>query len=147
LREPGVPERFVHLGRVPDVVTEDALDHGAARVDPGRVPFGPTDLLVQHLEGPSVEAALDDPEGRVEGVGETVGAPDMVEVVVARAVERRVRERRGLHARLASRLRILLPPNARPELQSSRLAQTIAPPRCSVSRSSGWTGLGPNVNG
>src|SRR6478672_9144505 len=46
-----------------------------------------------------------------------------------------------------SSLRILLPPKASPELQSSRLAQTVAPPRCAVSRSSRWTGLGPNVSG
>jgi hypothetical protein len=46
-----------------------------------------------------------------------------------------------------SSLRILLPPKASPELQSSRLAQTVAPPRCFVSRSRRWTGLGPNVNG
>src|SRR4029453_11484457 len=46
-----------------------------------------------------------------------------------------------------SSLRVLLPPKASPELQSSRLAQTVAPPRCPVSRSSRWTGLGPNVSG
>ena len=46
-----------------------------------------------------------------------------------------------------SSLRVLLPPNARPLLQSSRLAQTRAPPRCALSRSSGWTGLGPNSRG
>src|SRR3712207_7509217 len=34
-----------------------------------------------------------------------------------------------------------------PELQSSRLAQTAAPPRCSVSRSSRCTGEGPNSSG
>ena len=34
-----------------------------------------------------------------------------------------------------------------PELQSSRLAQIDAPPRCFVSRSSRWTGEGPNVSG
>ena len=45
-----------------------------------------------------------------------------------------------------SSLRILLPPNARPLLTSSRLAQIRAPPRWSDSRSSGCTGLGPNVN-
>src|SRR5262245_15558564 len=46
-----------------------------------------------------------------------------------------------------SSLRILLPPKASPELQSSRLAQTVAPPRCLVSRSRKWTGLGPNIKG
>ena len=46
-----------------------------------------------------------------------------------------------------SSLRVLLPPKARPELTSSRFAQIFAPPRCSVSRSSGWIGLGPKVNG
>ena len=43
-----------------------------------------------------------------------------------------------------SSLRVLLPPYASPVLQSSRLAQICAPPRCSVSRSSRCTGLGPN---
>src|SRR5262249_12382522 len=47
-----------------------------------------------------------------------------------------------------SSLRTLLPPYARPELQSSRFIQTsTAPPRCSVSRRSGCTGDGPNVRG
>ena len=46
-----------------------------------------------------------------------------------------------------SSLRVLLPPNARPLLQSSRFAQTWAPPRCCVRRSSGWIGLGPKVSG
>jgi hypothetical protein len=46
-----------------------------------------------------------------------------------------------------SSLRVLLPPKAMPELQSSRLAQTAAPPRCSVSRSSRCTGEGPNSSG
>lgn len=34
LLEPGVPERLVHLSRVPDVVAEHALDHRAAGVHP-----------------------------------------------------------------------------------------------------------------
>ena len=46
-----------------------------------------------------------------------------------------------------SSLRVLLPPKARPELQSSRFAQMVAPPRCAVRRSSWWTGLGPKVRG
>src|ERR1700712_2280311 len=46
-----------------------------------------------------------------------------------------------------SSLRVLLPPYARPLFTSSRLAQTEAPPRWAVSRSSGCTGLGPKVNG
>src|ERR687896_496455 len=46
-----------------------------------------------------------------------------------------------------SSLRVLLPPKAMPELQSSRLAQTAAPPRRSVSRSSRCTGEGPNSSG
>jgi hypothetical protein len=45
-------------------------------------------------------------------------------------------------------LRTLLPPYARPELQSSRFAQmSTAPPRCSLSRSSRWTGDGPKRSG
>src|SRR3954447_15190141 len=46
-----------------------------------------------------------------------------------------------------SSLRVLLPPNAIPEFTSSRLAQTAAPPRCSVNRSSRCTGDGPNSSG
>src|SRR4051794_20698797 len=46
-----------------------------------------------------------------------------------------------------SSLRVLLPPKASPELQSSRLAQMLAPPRCLVSRSRRWIGEGPNVSG
>src|SRR5919112_1136748 len=46
-----------------------------------------------------------------------------------------------------SSLRVLLPPYASPELQSSRFAQMLAPARCVLKRSSGCTGLGPNVSG
>ena len=46
-----------------------------------------------------------------------------------------------------SSLRTLLPPNARPELTSSRLAHTRAPPRWLVRRSSRWMGDGPKVRG
>ena len=46
-----------------------------------------------------------------------------------------------------SSLRVLLPPKASPELQSSRLAQIVAPPRWRLRRSSWWTGLGPNRSG
>src|SRR4051812_41463704 len=46
-----------------------------------------------------------------------------------------------------SSLRVLLPPKARPLLQSSRLAQSVAPPRWDVSRSSWCTGDGPNISG
>lgn len=46
-----------------------------------------------------------------------------------------------------SSLRILLPPKARPESTSSRLAQTAAPPSSCERFSSGCTGLGPNVSG
>ena len=46
-----------------------------------------------------------------------------------------------------SSLRVLLPPYAMPELQSSRLAQSAAPPRWAVSRSSGCTGEGPKSRG
>jgi len=34
-----------------------------------------------------------------------------------------------------------------PLLQSSRFAQTRAPPRCELSRSSEWMGDGPNIKG
>ena len=46
-----------------------------------------------------------------------------------------------------SSLRVLFPPNAMPELQSSRLAHSCAPPSCRLSRSSRCTGDGPNSNG
>ncbi len=46
-----------------------------------------------------------------------------------------------------SSLRTLFPPNARPELQSSRFAQTVAPPRCLVRRSRRWIGDGPKRSG
>src|SRR4051812_24778230 len=46
-----------------------------------------------------------------------------------------------------SSLRVLLPPNARPLLQSSRLAQSCAPPRCALRRSRRCTGDGPKVSG
>src|SRR3954467_12469313 len=46
-----------------------------------------------------------------------------------------------------SSFRVLLPPYARPLLQSSRLAQIAAPPRWAVKRSRRWTGEGPNSNG
>ena len=46
-----------------------------------------------------------------------------------------------------SSLRVLFPPYASPLLQSSRLAQTRAPPRCVLRRSSGWTGDGPSRSG
>src|SRR6266487_3186598 len=47
-----------------------------------------------------------------------------------------------------SSFRVLLPPYARPELQSSRFAQiSTSPPRCSLSRSSRCTGDGPNSSG
>src|SRR4051794_6513695 len=47
-----------------------------------------------------------------------------------------------------SSLRVLLPPYASPELQSSRFAQSSTPPpRCSLRRSSGCTGDGPKSSG
>src|SRR5687767_14294838 len=46
-----------------------------------------------------------------------------------------------------SSLRVLLPPYARPLLQSSRLAQISAPPRWAVRRSSRCTGEGPKSSG
>ena len=47
-----------------------------------------------------------------------------------------------------SSLRTLLPPNAMPELQSSRLAQiSTLPPSAADRRGSGWIGEGPNSRG
>jgi hypothetical protein len=47
-----------------------------------------------------------------------------------------------------SSLRNLLPPNARPELQSSRLAKiSTSPPRCAVRRDNRSMGVGPKVRG
>jgi hypothetical protein len=46
-----------------------------------------------------------------------------------------------------SSLRVLLPPKARPLLQSSRFAQICAPPRWALSRGRWCTGLGPNISG
>ncbi len=47
-----------------------------------------------------------------------------------------------------SSLRVLLPPNASPLLQSSRFAySSTLPPRWALSRRSGWIGVGPNVSG
>src|SRR6185369_16136545 len=86
LRQAGDPERLVELGDVIDVVAEDALDDGAAGVHPRLVPVWTADLLVEHVEGPSVEAGLDDPEGGVEGRPERSPAEHVLEVVVARAV-------------------------------------------------------------
>src|SRR6185295_9988454 len=59
-RNAGAAERLVQLGAVPDVVREDALDDRAAEMDPVRTEVGATNLLVEHLQVPSVQAALDD---------------------------------------------------------------------------------------
>src|SRR5882762_761613 len=46
-----------------------------------------------------------------------------------------------------SSLRVLLPPKAKPLLQSSRLAyRSTLPPRCALRRFKGWIGVGPNVS-
>ena len=55
-------------------------------------PFRMTDLLIQHLERPAVQASLDDDEGSVQSLDERVGAEDVLEVVVTGAVVRRIRE-------------------------------------------------------
>ena len=47
-----------------------------------------------------------------------------------------------------SSLRSLFPPNARPELQSSRLAYSCTPPpTAALRRGSGSIGVGPKVSG
>jgi hypothetical protein len=53
----------------------------------------------EHVSSPSVEAVLDDAKGRVQRIYERIGAEHVLEIVVARAVVRSVRERRGLGAR------------------------------------------------
>ena len=79
---------------------EAALDDPAPGVHPVIAPSGSTDHLLEHRRRPAVEAALDDPEGRVECLDERIGTEHVHEVVVAGAVVRGVRERRRLRAGL-----------------------------------------------
>ena len=55
----------------------------------------------EHRRGPAVQRSLDDAERRIECGDQVRGAEHMLEVVVARAVVRRVREGRRLGAGLA----------------------------------------------
>jgi ABC-type cobalamin/Fe3+-siderophores transport system ATPase subunit len=71
---------------VGDVVADGALDDPAARVNPLPRTKPAPDLLAEHVDGPAVEAGLDDAEGGVEGVCELCGSEDVLEVFVARAV-------------------------------------------------------------
>src|SRR6185503_19213613 len=80
---------------------EPALDDPAAGVHPVLAPVRAAYLVLEHGRRPSVEAVLDDPEGRLERRGESIGAPDVFKVVVARAVVSGVRERRRLRPGLA----------------------------------------------
>lgn len=43
------------------------------------VPLGTAELFADHLQRPSVQAALDDPECRVEGIAELMGAEHVLE--------------------------------------------------------------------
>ena len=70
LRKAGGPEGLVQLGAVVDVVGEDPLQDPSTVVDPLLVTPSATDLLVQHVEGPVIQAVLDDPEGRVQRLDE-----------------------------------------------------------------------------
>ncbi len=54
------------------------------------------DRVGEHVEGPSVEAAVDDAKRRLQGTHELVGAARMVEIVLLAAV--RDRERRLVRA-------------------------------------------------
>src|SRR3954453_17985579 len=82
-------------------MAEHPLDDPAARVRPVLTPLGMADLLVEHVDGPPVEAAIDDPERRVDLLAEVAGAQDMLQAIFPRAVERRAREPGGVRARLA----------------------------------------------
>ncbi len=64
-------------------MSEDPLDHPAARVDPGPVPLGATKLLFEVVDRPSVEEVVDDAERRVECLGQRFAAEHVLEVVVA----------------------------------------------------------------
>ena len=81
-------------------MAEYPLDDRAAGVHPGIVPLGATELIVEQAQGPSVQAAFHDTEGRVEGLDERIRVEHMLEVVVPRAVISGVRERRRLGAGL-----------------------------------------------
>jgi hypothetical protein len=77
---------------MPDVMSEDPLDHPTAGVDPGAIPLGATKLLLEVVDRPSVEEALDDAERRVESFGQRSAAEHVFEVVVAGTVVSSVRE-------------------------------------------------------
>src|SRR5258708_3017287 len=56
------PERLQQLAAVIDIVAEEPLEHGTASVHPRVVPLRPLQNFVEHLQGPAVQAVLDDPE-------------------------------------------------------------------------------------
>src|SRR3954467_9920894 len=58
------------------------------------------DDLVEHADRPTVQAAVDDPERGVDGRHQVVGAQHVLEVVVARTVERGVGEPGRVRSRL-----------------------------------------------
>jgi hypothetical protein len=62
LRHSSDPEGLIELGATVDIVGEDAPDDRAAGVHPVVAIVFATDLLVEHVEGPSIQAVLDDPE-------------------------------------------------------------------------------------
>jgi len=65
-----------------------------------------TNLFDEHLWRPSVEASLDDDKRRVKRFRERVGTEDMLEVIVAGAVVRGVREPRRLRSGLAGEVAV-----------------------------------------
>ena len=62
LRKAGGPEDLVQLAAVVDVVREDPLQDPTAIVDPLLGAPSAMDHLVEHVERPSIQAALDDAE-------------------------------------------------------------------------------------
>ena len=62
LRKAGGPEDLVQLAAVVDVVREDPLQDPTAIVDPLLGAPSAMDRLVEHVERPSIQAALDDAE-------------------------------------------------------------------------------------
>src|SRR6185503_612726 len=93
LREAVNSQCLVHLGDVRYVMAEDALDDPTASVHSRA---GVTDLLIEHLERPSIQTALDDDERRGKRLDQSVRTENVLEVVVTRAVVRGVREPRGI---------------------------------------------------
>ena len=93
-------QRLRQLAAVVGVVAEEPLDDRPARVYLVRAPEIASDLVAKHVEGPSVQAALNHAERRVQGIDKLIGPAGMVGVVLP-AEARRVREWRLLGAGLA----------------------------------------------